>query len=324
MTNQNKMLKKMFLLNETSFQKIKDIEDTERNFNALDKHMRAILYNKKLNDHEKLVQYTELLEKYLKLRKQLLTKYGENTLKTPNEPKKQKQGVENPFDSANMKNFPRLSTIFDSTPTVNPEVFNFNKTLQLEGNEKQSNDISMVDLHENFPKNTGEYFSTSGEIGDPVQLPPISASAAARESSIGDNTFVDLASLGDKIKITWKGLPYTIEKRFVKNFNEFTRKVQIKYPLAKSFALSDFVNYVVNGSVIIKSVEKKKLLPPVQRLDRKRKSAVKSTDEIKKLKSSQIDEFYPERKKNQYVLQPTKFGQTGQGIKPNKKWITFR
>lgn len=86
MTNQNKMLKKMFLLNETSFQKIKDIEDTERNFNALDKHMRAILYNKKLNDHEKLVQYTELLEKYLKLRKQLLTKYGENTLKTPNEP----------------------------------------------------------------------------------------------------------------------------------------------------------------------------------------------------------------------------------------------
>lgn len=326
MTKDSKVLRKMFLLNESSFQKIKDIDDTERNFDALDKAMRAILYNKKLNTHEKLIKYTDLLEKYLKLRKQLVAKYGENSVKTSlsTQQSNKKEKSVNPFDAVNITNFPRLSTLFQTETTVNPENFKFNNTMPLENNENQLNDVSMFDLQSQMQPLTEEYFNTSGEFGDDVQLPPISSSAAARDSSIGNNTIIEINSLNDKIKVMWKGLPYTINKRFVKHFNEFTKKIQAKYPFAKSFALSDFVNYVVNKRVSIKSVEEKKLQPPVQRLDRKRKSTVQSTEEAKKKKSSKIDEFYQERKKHNYVLQPSKLDhQLGRGMKP-KKWITLR
>lgn len=318
MTKDNRLLKKMFLLNESSFQKIKEIEDTERNFNALDKAMRAILYNKKLNNHEKLMQYTELLEKYLKMRKQLIAKYGEDSVKSHSI---KEEKPTNPFESAVKNNFPRLSNVFNTT--VNPEKLKFNNTLPIDGDTNQTNNISMLDIQQNIPKNNEEYFDTSGEFGDDVQLPPISASSVARESSIGDRTMIDLSSTGNKVVINWKGMPYTIDKRFEKNFNVFTKKIQMKYPLAKSFALSDFLNYIVNGSVIVKSIEEKKMKPPVQRLERKRKSATNSTIEEKKMKSVKLDVIYPERKKQSYVLHPSKLTQVGKGFFP-KKWITLR
>lgn len=48
------LLNKMYLMSEATIEKIKDVENMERNFTALDKSMKDVLYNKKLNDHEKL------------------------------------------------------------------------------------------------------------------------------------------------------------------------------------------------------------------------------------------------------------------------------
>lgn len=78
-----KLLKKYYLLSPSSFEKMKEIEATERTFNVFEKAMHSLLYkNSKLNEHDKWMKYNELLNKYLNLRNRLISKYGETEKKT--------------------------------------------------------------------------------------------------------------------------------------------------------------------------------------------------------------------------------------------------
>lgn len=329
MAKDSKLLKKMYLLSESTFQKIKDIEDTERNFTTLDRAMREILYNKKNNTHDKWQKYLNLLNKYIMLRKQLVARHGETTDKKT-EDKTQKKvndhSKKNPFDDIDNTNFPRLSDVFNTDNTVvNPNNFQFNNTIPEEPEPGDKTvDFSKLDIPETLPASTEQYYDADGDFGDNVTLPPISATRAAKES-LANNHDVSMRDVSENNKIVtikWKGQIYTVTELLAKNFRTFIKKVEIKYPMARSVQQSDFANYLTNGTV---SVQRQDVKPfSVDRLARKRKVAIPNLAGNKKPKPSTVDEFFPVTKKPT-ILRASKLGQTGSGLKHVKsKWVSFR
>lgn len=75
MTKETKSLRKMYLLSDTTVQKLKDLDDAEKEFTILDKRMKQILYNKKLPPTTKWMLYNNLLVKYNNLRRQMSNEY---------------------------------------------------------------------------------------------------------------------------------------------------------------------------------------------------------------------------------------------------------
>lgn len=333
MARDSKLLKKMYLFNETTFQKIKDIEDTERNFNALDKEMHDILYSKKMNAHEKLTKYKQLLEKYIYLRKQLLTKYGNQDDKLDQIKRKRNSSLRNssfpenvdknnPFESQlENTNFPRLSNIFNNTDI--PENFNFNQQQSVPTFNAREQPIV------NTPKE--DFFETDGVIDDEdLYIPSTSTAAVARDSfiqsrpSLGDVTMQDVSEKtthsskkDTQLKLVkWKDTSYHIRNNLVDQFKIFLKKVERWYPNAKRVEMSDFANYLVNRQVTVKPTQE----VTAKRMLRKRKSSVRKNDSPKLIKKEQrVTDFFPEvKKKDRPVLRPSRL-QHGKG-----KWISFR
>lgn len=322
----SKLLKKMYLLNEVTFEKLKDIENTERNFGSLDKAMREILYNKKINNHDKLLLYTNLLNKYLNLRKQLIAKHGNTAIKEKvlqKEVKKDEQQTKNPFDTVNLTNFPRLSNVFKPSDTiVDPDNFQFEHTLGVVPG--QNMDFSMAELSEKKTPSPQkeDLFVADGEEDQYVNLPATSAASVARKSIAGDVGDVSMRDADEIVPIEWKGIVYTITKLTEKDFRTFLKKIELKYPKAKRVELKDFTNYLVNGKVSITTLDKETPYK-LTAVARKRKTPTTSNlAEKRKKETSVIDHFRVKKKASS--LRTSVRQQTGKGLKNKIKWKTFR
>lgn len=75
MAKETKLLRKMYLLSDASVQKLKELDDAEKEFTTLDHRMKKILYDKKLTGHTKWMLYNNLLEKYNNLRRKMSREY---------------------------------------------------------------------------------------------------------------------------------------------------------------------------------------------------------------------------------------------------------
>lgn len=318
MAKDSKALKKMYLLSESTFQKIKDIEDAERNFSTLDKAMKSVLYNNKISNHKKLTDEVKRLE------------------------------LKNPFDF-DKDNFPRMSAMFssddfqvkeggdkfhfDSAP-LNPNNFQFNHTLPTEEDKFDKFDSATLDqsILQNIqpsPAKREEVFASDGVSDRNVTLPPMSAQDTARKSIAQENQDVsmrdDTQKDTDFVNYIWKKRAYPVQRMFIPKFQEFLRKIEIKYPTAVRLSTNDFSNYIINGVVEIKSLENpnpfdvKSTIPG----QRKRKNATTLTTKEAKLKKTQMTDHFQERKvRTATLIKPSKLGQVGKGLK--NKWISFR
>lgn len=75
MAKETKQLKKMYLLSEAAVERLKQLDEVEKEFTVLDKRMKKILYSKKLKGHTKWIMYNHLLQKYNELRRKMSNEY---------------------------------------------------------------------------------------------------------------------------------------------------------------------------------------------------------------------------------------------------------
>lgn len=334
MAKDSKALKKMYLLSESTFQKIKDIEDAERHFSTLDKAMKSVLYNNKISNHKKLTQYTALLDKYMLLRKQLVAKYGETEVK--------RREITNPFEF-DKDNFPRLSAMFSTLDTDSHKIadkydkfdtapldtnnFQFNHTIPVEDEEKFDKfDTAVLDQSKmkNFQTGQEEIFTSDERFDNNVNLPPQSVNNIATQSINQDVTMKDMTDDNphEFVELIWHKRAYPVQKMFIPKFKEFIKKVKIKYPTAVRMSTTDFSNYLINGRVEIKSLERPNPFD-IQKTIRKRKSASTLKTIEAKQKRTQITDHFPQRKiRTATLVKPSKLDQVGKGLR--KKWISFR
>lgn len=136
MAKETKLLRKMYLLSDASVQKLKELDDAEKEFTTLDQRMKKILYNKKLTGHTKWLLYNNLLEKYNNLRRKMSQEYGktkdsrkkiETDTQTETHQKQQAAPRVNPFDMNihdNIPDFDELDFSNEFENQNNSEFFN--------------------------------------------------------------------------------------------------------------------------------------------------------------------------------------------------------
>lgn len=109
MAKETKLLRKMYLLSDASVQKLKELDDAEKEFTTLDHRMKKILYDKKLTGHTKWMLYNNLLEKYNNLRRKMSREYETTKDKRKKiESNTQTETRVNPFDLNIRDNIPEF------------------------------------------------------------------------------------------------------------------------------------------------------------------------------------------------------------------------
>lgn len=320
MSRDSKLLKKMYLLNESTFSKIKDIEDTERNFNRLDRQMRKILYGKNTSTHNKWLQYSKLLEKYMNLRKQMIAKYGEKEAIKKIEQTQQTEPIS-------------VKNIFENAPTtVDRSLFDFDNNMP-----EEFDDSPDVVMNSTVPANMNEINigtqTMDDEDGD-VTMKSINGSHTKQQfltpkrktaKEAANNLQTIYSGTVPKrtrplVPVLWikRNKTYTVSPNNVEQFKRFIALTDEKYPNAEKIYKNDFENYLVNGRVY----NTRRDLFLSQQTARRDKNAAAMA------KYRKLDEFYP-KQKNRFVLQR----QEGKGraikrknvnSKASLKWITFR
>lgn len=144
MAKQTNMLRKMYLFSEGSVQKLKELDEAEKEFTELDKRMRKILYDKKLAGHTKWLLYNNLLQKYNNLRRKMSNAYNMEKAQLAEATDKSKKSIspekssvaQNPFDANihdNIPDFQELDFSSEFEQRNNSEFFN-NLEHRLSGN----------------------------------------------------------------------------------------------------------------------------------------------------------------------------------------------
>lgn len=67
--NQKNALRKMYLLTEPAFKRIKEKIDGEKYLSDLDKQLKTILYDKNIPPYKKWLKYKDMLIKFANLKK---------------------------------------------------------------------------------------------------------------------------------------------------------------------------------------------------------------------------------------------------------------
>lgn len=75
MSKQLNQLRKYHLMTEESMKKLREIEGAEKQFSAIDKRLKRILYNKQLTGYNKFILYSQLFDKFQQLRQEIKKKY---------------------------------------------------------------------------------------------------------------------------------------------------------------------------------------------------------------------------------------------------------
>lgn len=324
------LLKKMYLLSEATIEKIKDVEDMERNFTTLDKAMKEVLYNKKLNDHEKLQYYKNFLDKYLHLRKQLIAKHVD---------KPQPKAPKAPTLDFNqmLSQIPRPKTKFKAIDTVVfPEKFLFNHTvkpvkdvdlsmIELPASELMAQPQPQSQLSQEAVQPSEDVYMADGEHDE--YYGPSAASAAKDALSGANDTAQDVSMLdlsNKTCKLYWNKTAYRVPLQLKEKFREFVAKIRKKFPGALRVDPEDFSKYLVDGTLSISSIENKPKFEAVAAV--KRKSVTQTPIKSTTKKQRSVADVFPQKKKL-IALKPSlldRHKQTGEGLKKQIKWKSFR
>lgn len=138
MAKETKLLRKMYLLSDASVQKLKELDDAEKEFTTLDHRMKKILYDKKLTGHTKWMLYNNLLEKYNNLRRKMSREYETTKDKRKKiESNTQTETRVNPFDLNIRDNIPEFDEFGFSNGAENRNnKLSFLTTLRIKSTEK--------------------------------------------------------------------------------------------------------------------------------------------------------------------------------------------
>lgn len=138
MAKEVKQLRKYYLLTDESMKKLREIENIEKQFSAVDRRLKKILYNRRLSAHNKYLLYAELFNKLQQLRQNLQMKYN-TPGKKPDEIKVIQaatepalQSVETPILTNEISRQPDLDqslTIHRRAPTGNASLPLANRTV---------------------------------------------------------------------------------------------------------------------------------------------------------------------------------------------------
>lgn len=339
MTSDNRKFNKWYLMNETTFDKMKSMEDAEKNFSVLDKLMKTILYNKKMNIHEKYIRYTQLFEKYLKLRKG--TQVIPSKIIDSGESDGLLKNQTNIFESNRKKGHRKLSEIFsnrlqnkdseaDEENSTDSEIErNNDKTMDFSSLllQDEDNELNKAPIIPNPPHE--EYFESQDEplnAGQFVRNPDISVNTTARELFRNNDPDVYMQPVQDMIvHHTWRGKKYSLKASLMKKFIEFTKKVEVAYPGVDEVDISDFSNYLVTKRVKIKNPKfnnRRKIASVSARKKSKVFSVLKTP---KNQKDSLMDDYYRKEKRAQLTDKSRmQNNQSGSGVMRKIKWVSIK
>lgn len=324
MLTDKKKFEKWYLLNGMTFDKIKTMQDAETNFTALDKSLKNILYNRKMSTHDKFIRYTQLFEKYLKLRKELRPNTSINSPGSIEKTNKSESNQKEDFNSSRED-----SELEEEVDDDDYEEEENNKTLDfssmIESDGKDSlNETLIQPSNEEYFENDDEGISDS-RPGTFVRNPNVSVKSAARELFENDREHEHIQPDEDQlISHNWRGKKYNLKSSMLKKFIEFTKRVEVAYPGVTEVELSDFTDYLVNRRVNIKHPKFDSRRQPPNVSTRKKTKVFSNMKTPKRTKDVLIDEFFRKTKRaTSHDKSRLHSEQSGEGLK-KLKWFSFK
>lgn len=322
MLTDKKKFEKWYLLNGMTFDRIKTMQDAETNFTVLDKSLKNILYNRKMSTHDKFVRYTQLFEKYLKLRKELRTNTSINPSGTIEKTNKSESNRKEDFNSSS-EDSELEEEVGDDYEEENNKTLDFSSMIESDGKDS-INETLIQPSNEEYFENDDEEISNS-RPGMFVKNPNVSVKSAARELFENDEEHEHIQPDKDQlISHNWRGKKYTLKSSMLKKFIEFTKRVEVAYPGVTKVELSDFTDYLVNRRVNIKHpiFDTRRQAPSVS--NRKKAKVFSNMKTPKRTKDILIDDFFRKTKRaKSHDKSRIQTDQSGEGLK-KIKWFSFK
>lgn len=168
MSKESTNLRKMYLLSDSSMQRLKELDKIEKEFTELDKRMKKILYSKELNAHDKWILYNDVLGKYNELRRQMAADVKHKNKPTP---KKNSTTMETQTDDHELPQQQRRASVPNNPFTEN-----------IRTNVPDINGLSFANEFEN-QNNDDFYQDLEYNLSDTGNLEPISPNSSRRLSA---------------------------------------------------------------------------------------------------------------------------------------------
>lgn len=249
MAKETKLLRKMYLMSDASIQKLKELDEAEKAFSILDKKMKTILYNKKLSAHTKWMLYSNLLQKYDNMRRQISLEYKNkvdskgNKVETKDETDspatKEQRFVTpiNPFDQNIRDNIPNINDMDFSNEFENrdnSELFGEGELEPLSPNASRrlsafsvasATKKSAVPLRHHLMQDLSWMANNDRDVADiNITIP-----------SVDDDDDDELdpppkKKVKNSVSLTINGYIYSIHKDDVEDFKEFASEELRRYP----------------------------------------------------------------------------------------------